>query len=161
MGERKGSRVLQEIRQTVPFRSRSQEAVIAIERTADVLRRRLEHLLEPFGVTPQQYNVLRILRGARGTPLPTLEIGERMIERTPGVTRLVDRLIAKGLVRREGCREDRRVVYCLITREGLALLDAADPAVTAFDEEIGAAVPDAELRPLLSALDTIRAALET
>jgi DNA-binding MarR family transcriptional regulator len=160
MGESRRSRVQQEIGQSVPFRSPSQEAVVAIARTADVLRRRAERALAPFDLTPQQYNVLRILRGARGAPLPTLEIGARMVERTPGVTRLVDRLVTKGLVRREPCAEDRRVVFCRSTDAGLGLLVAADPAVTAFDEEIGEVVPGPEIRRLLETLDSIRGAFE-
>lgn len=160
MDRTRRSQVQQEIGQSVPFRSASQEAVIAIARTADVVRRRAERVLAPFDLTPQQYNVLRILRGAKGAPLPTLEIGARMIERTPGVTRLVDRLVAKGLVRREPCAEDRRVVYCRITDAGLGVLAAADSAVATFDEEIGGVVAEPEIRRLLGTLDAVRAALD-
>jgi DNA-binding MarR family transcriptional regulator len=160
MPSRKSSRIQREIAQTVPFRSASQEAALALQRTADVLRRDAERALAPFGVTPQQYNVLRILRGARGEPLPILVIAGRMIERTPGVTRLVDRLEARGWVRREPCSEDRRVVHCRITEDGLALLDAAEGAVTELDGALGRVLSKEELRALIGTLDRIRCALD-
>ena len=85
-------------------RRRPKKAWSRLVRTADLVRRVLDAVVEPHGITLQQYNVLRILRGAGAEGLPTLEIGERMIEQAPGVTRLLDRLEAKGLVRRQRCR---------------------------------------------------------
>ncbi|MGH7541844.1 MAG: MarR family winged helix-turn-helix transcriptional regulator [Gemmatimonadota bacterium] len=123
-------------RMTRPIRRSAQEAIVALLRSADTVRRKLTEVVEPYGVTFQQYNVLRILRGAHPDPLPTLEIGERMIERTPGVTRLVDRLEEKGWVRREACPGDRRIVYCRISEAGLELLAAMDDAVDAADEAV-------------------------
>src|SRR6202022_2294276 len=79
------------------FRSREQQATLSLLGTAAAVKRRLAQVIEPYGITPQQYNVLRILRGAGPSGLPTLTIGERMIEQTPGTTRLVDRLERKGL----------------------------------------------------------------
>src|SRR5262249_14855885 len=99
--KRTPSHIERELKQSRPFPTRGQEAAVGLMRTADLLRRLLEQALEPSGVTAQQYNVLRILRGARPESLPTLEIAERMIERTPGITRLLDRLEAKKLVRRD------------------------------------------------------------
>src|ERR687897_938950 len=95
------SALQKEIRQTRPFQSRGQEAVLALMRTTDLARRVIGKVLEPYDVTAQQYNVLRILRGAGEAGLPTLDIADRMIEQAPGITRLIDRLEAKGLVRRE------------------------------------------------------------
>ncbi|HZJ72423.1 MAG TPA: MarR family transcriptional regulator, partial [Planctomycetota bacterium] len=103
------SGVLQrEIRQTRPFPSVEAEAVVGLMRTADVVKRGLARVVEPRGLTLQQYNVLRILRGAGPEGLPTLEIAGRMIEQAPGVTRLLDRLEAKNLVQRARCPRDRR-----------------------------------------------------
>ncbi|MDH3271649.1 MAG: MarR family transcriptional regulator [Gemmatimonadota bacterium] len=99
--------ILEEIQQSQPFRTRSQEAYLALLRTADDSKRFISHVLEPAGVTLQQYNVLRILRGAGKDGLPTLVVGERMVERTPGVTRLIDRMERKGWVERSRCTEDR------------------------------------------------------
>ena len=89
-----------EIKQTRPFRNRSQEAAVALLRTANVLRRRIDALVSGEGITVQQYNVLRILRGSKA-PLPTMEIAERMIEDAPGITRHVCNLEKLGYIRRE------------------------------------------------------------
>src|SRR5947208_7556531 len=101
-----------DIHQSKPFASRGEEATVGLMLTADVLRRYSEEVLSPFGVTPQQYNVLRILRGSQPDALPTLEIASRMIDKAPGVTRLLDRLERKGLVSRIRCTADRRQVLC-------------------------------------------------
>jgi DNA-binding MarR family transcriptional regulator len=112
---------------------RHKSLVIAILKSADRLRRRAEAVLAPHDVTLQQFNVLRILRGARPDGLCTLTIAERMIEQTPGITRLIDRLEKKGLVRRVRSEEDRRQVWCRITRAGERLLARLDDPVEAFD----------------------------
>src|SRR5213078_2794277 len=103
--------------------------MVALIRTADVVRRAVGDVVEPHGITAQQYNVLRILRGAGQDGLPTLEIAERMIEQTPGITRLIDRLESKRLVERERSSIDRRCVYCRITKAGLDLLARLDAPV--------------------------------
>ena len=115
-----------ELRQRKPFLSPAHEAVVGLMRTADLIRRHATAMVEPHGITPQQFNVLRILRGAADTGLPTLEVAERMIEQTPGVTRLLDRLEGKELVRRQRCPKDRRQHLCWITAKGLALLENID-----------------------------------
>lgn len=152
------SRIQQEIKQTRPFRSTAQEAGIALLRTTDLVRRRMSVVLEAEGVTVQQYNVLRILRGAGPEGLPTLEIAERMIEQAPGITRLLDRLEAKGLVSRERCPTDRRQVTCRIAKPGLALLSALDPIVDVLDDSMLGNLSRAELQQLIHLLDRIRAA---
>ncbi len=145
-----------EIKQRRPFGSRAQEATIALLRTADVVRRRLARTVDAHGVTLQQYNVLRILKGAAPDPLPTLEIAERMIEEQPGITRLLDRLDAKGLVRRERCADDRRQVHCWITEEGLDLLATLDPLVDRADEAAVAALSPTQLTQLVRLLEVVR-----
>jgi DNA-binding MarR family transcriptional regulator len=149
-----------EIRQTVPFRSPGQEAVVAIERTADLVLRRYDRALAPFDVTVAQYNVLRILRGAKGQPLPTLEVAERMIQQTPGVTRMIDRLEGKGLVARQACPHDRRIVYCVITEAGMDLLARTDDLINRIDDEFGEAVAPDQLTALVDALARIRQAAQ-
>jgi DNA-binding MarR family transcriptional regulator len=124
------------------------QAVVAILRTADMVRRRMSDALEPHGITGQQYNVLRILRGAHPEPLPTLEIGERMMERNPGVTRLLDRLEQKGLVDRERGERDRRQMRRTITPRGLALLAALDDVIRAANESVFAGMDEASVREL-------------
>lgn len=151
--------ILEEIKQSKPFRSRSQEAYLALLRTADDSRRSIARVLEPAGVTLQQYNVLRILRGAGKDGLPTLAVGERMLERTPGVTRLIDRMERKGWVERSRCTDDRRRVWCKITDAGLALLEDLDRPVNRVDEVFLEVLDERELTELIGYLDRIRARL--
>jgi len=139
------------------FRSPAQEAKVAILRTADLLRRRMAAIVAPHGLTTQQYNVLRILRGTHPDPLPTLEIGERMIESTPGITRLLDRLEEKRLVRRERGSDDRRMVLCRISEAGLALLAELDGAMDEADHRSLGTLEKGEMRGLVDQLDRIRA----
>jgi len=153
---RRGSRLQAEIRQGRPFGSLEQEGVLGLLRTADMVRRRLADVVEPRGLTLQQYNVLRILRGSRTEGLPTLDIASRMIEQTPGITRLLDRLEAKGLVRRERCPHDRRQVLCFVTRTGLERLRSLDPVVTSLDHGALGGLKRAETERLVGILDSIR-----
>jgi len=139
------------------FRSREQEATLGLLRTADAVKRSLAHLIEPHGITPQQYNVLRILRGAGPDGLPTLTIGERMIEQTPGVTRLVDRLERKGMVVRIPCPKDRRRVFCQITPKGLDLLTELDEPVNRWDAQTVSVLLPSDLDSLITLLDRVRA----
>lgn len=146
----------EELKQTRPFPSVAEEGAISLLRTADVVRRFLSRVIEPHGITMQQYNVLRILRGAGETGLPTLEIADRMIEETPGITRLLDRLETKLLVRRMRCIEDRRQVLCWITPEGLELLSRLDAPVTEADENALGELSASEIKQLISLLESVR-----
>src|SRR5919108_1101542 len=103
-------RLRMEIHQTKPFASLEEEAFLNLQRTADALLHGLEAALKPAGLSPSQYNVLRILRGAEAEGLACREVGERMVTRDPDITRLLDRLEARGLVMRARDREDRRVI---------------------------------------------------
>jgi DNA-binding MarR family transcriptional regulator len=152
------SRIQQELRQTLPFRSPAHEAVVALLRTADVVRRRLGEVVEPHGVTIQQYNVLRILRGAGEAGLPTLEIAGRMIEQAPGITRLLDRLERKGWVERWRSEADRRQVLCHLTPAGGELLGSLDAPLSATQEACLAALPHAAQVELVALFDLIRSA---
>lgn len=148
-----------EILQNQSFRSSGQEAMLGLLRTSDMVRRRIQEIVEPAGITLQQYNVLRILRGAGETGLPTLAIARRMLEQTPGITRLIDRLEAKGWVDRERQLEDRRLVYCRITAAGLELLAGLDEPVQQADATLLAMLGEDERRQLISLLDRIRQGL--
>lgn len=132
---------------------------MSLLRTADEARRYMESILEPEDVTLQQYNVLRILRGAGATGLPTLEIGRRMIEKQPGVTRLIDRLVRKGLVDRLQDPEDRRRMLCTLTSEGLALLTRIDLRVDEADARFRAGLTPEILETLIRLLGESRVAL--
>jgi MarR family transcriptional regulator, organic hydroperoxide resistance regulator len=145
-----------EIGQKRPFRSPKVEAAIAIMRTADVLRTYFERMFIEHELTGQQYNVLRILRGAHPEKLPTMTIAERMIEKSPGITGLLDRLESKSLVSRERGTEDRRCFYCGITPEGLELLGVLDGPVDAADEEVMANLTLKEAQTLIQLLERVR-----
>ena len=148
--------ILKELKQTRPFVSPNQEATVALLRTADVVNRLVDAVIAREGITGQQYNVLRILRGAGEKGLPTLEIAERMIEQTPGITRLIDRLEAKQLVVRERCATDRRQVFCRITAAGLALLAKLDAPVQDIAGEALHQLSKKDIAQLLELLDRTR-----
>ena len=135
-------------------------AVMDLLRTVDDVRRFLARVVEPQGVTLQQFNVLRILRGAENARppvgLPTLEIAERMVERAPGITRLLDRLETKGLVARKRCPEDRRQVLCRITPAGLTLLARLDGPMARADGDCLGMLSASEQRTLTAILAAIR-----
>ncbi|HNR56069.1 MAG TPA: MarR family transcriptional regulator [Flavobacteriales bacterium] len=109
------------------FESEQQKAMLNVLFTAAWFRNQQVDHFKPFGISPQQYNILRILRGARDR-MNMHCVKERMIDRAPNATRLTDKLIAKGLVERERCEEDRRVVYVRISAKGLEMLDRIDQA---------------------------------
>ena len=157
MARRPGS-LQRELRQTRPFRTTAQEVVLALLRTADLVSRDAARVVEPHGITLQQYNVLRILRGAGEAGQPTLAVAERMIEQTPGVTRLLDRLETKGLIRRERCRSDRRQHLCWLTGEGRRLLNGLDAPMLAAHEESLRQLDAAHRRQLVALLAEIRSA---
>ena len=145
------------IKQTRPFRSRRQEAFIGLLLTAEATRWPFLDLLAGHEqLTLQQYNVLRILRGAGDDGLPTLEIANRMIERTPGVTRLIDRMEQKDLVSRQRAKSDRRQVICRITANGLSLLRKLDRPIDTLEDSVFAALDEGEVTTLITLLDKVR-----
>jgi DNA-binding MarR family transcriptional regulator len=148
-------RIYQEIKQSKPYSTSATLAVVTIIRTADVIRHAIGVAVAPFGLTDEQFNALRILRGAGEGGLPTLEVSNRMLSRSPNVTRLLDRLIAKRLVRRSRLKEDRRVVNVSITPQGLELLSHLDGVV----DQLIARFPkttSTEMETLLDVLDKAR-----
>ncbi|HEX6097519.1 MAG TPA: MarR family transcriptional regulator [Thermoanaerobaculia bacterium] len=132
---------------------------VALMRTSDLIRRAVAVVIDAQGITLQQYNVLRILRGAGADGLPTLEIAERMIEQTPGITRLLDRLEAKKLVRRERCPTDRRQVTCRISGDGLKLLAGLDGPVAEAERVALSGLTPHQLEQLIALLDRTRNSL--
>jgi DNA-binding MarR family transcriptional regulator len=152
------SSVQSEIRQTRPFRSKQQEATIALLRTASVVGRALGRVLEPWGLSLAQYNALRIIRGAGPSGIATLAIRERMIEEGTTITRILDKLEQSGYIRRERALPDRRQVMCEATADGRRLLDKIDPIVDAADEEAVASLGAREVAQLIDLLDTVRGA---
>ncbi|MFT7535651.1 MAG: DNA-binding MarR family transcriptional regulator [Hyphomicrobiaceae bacterium] len=151
------SSVQQAIKQDRPFRTRSDEAMVGLMLTVEAVRRPFYELMAKHGeLTQQQYNVLRILRGAGAQGIPTLDIGDRMIERTPGITRLIDRLTAKDLVERHRSETDRRQVICRISTAGKALLKKLDRPVEALNQAAMAGLTKSELGELIRLLNKVR-----
>lgn len=154
---RPAGKISVEIRQTRPFASLEREASATLLRTGDVLHHAVESALRPWEVSPEQYNVLRILRGAGPEGTPTLTIAERMIEEAPGITRLLDRLEVKGMVRRQRCPEDRRQVLCHATPAALDLLGRIDGAMNEADDGALGTLSDQDKAQLIRLLDAVRA----
>ena len=141
--------------------SRSPKAYSTLLSTADRIKTFFETVCAPFDITGQQYNVLRILRGAEPDGLPTLTIAERVIEKAPGITRMIDRLESKGLVSREIRPHDRRRVYCRITKKGLRLLRLLDEPVEEFNHAAFRGLSATELEQLVALLLKTRKAHES
>ncbi len=146
-----------QIKQSKPFVSLREEALLNLWRTSDQLNHVLQQLLKSHGISHTQYNVLRILRGAGPEGLATGEIAARMITRDPDITRLIDRLERAGLARRAGQKGDRRVILARITPKGLKLLGELDhPLMQLIEEKLGH-MTDSRLRTLVGLLEQIRA----
>jgi MarR family 2-MHQ and catechol resistance regulon transcriptional repressor len=137
------------------FESEQQKAMLNVLFTANWLRSRQTAVYKPFGISPQQYNILRILRGAKGR-MNMNSVKDRMIDRAPNATRLTDKLIAKGLVERERCEEDRRVVYVRISPKGLELLARIDVVNRSDMKDLIERVSEAEAEWTNRALDHMR-----
>jgi DNA-binding MarR family transcriptional regulator len=146
-----------EIRQTKPFGSAADEAVVTLLGTADRVRTALAGVVEAQGITLQQYNVLRILRGAGPDGLPTLDIAARMIEHSPGITRLLDRLEAQRLVRRVRCPDDRRQILCHASPGALRLLAELERPMAEAGRRTIAPLDPAQTAELVRLLDAVRA----
>ncbi|HYI11817.1 MAG TPA: MarR family transcriptional regulator [Thermoanaerobaculia bacterium] len=145
-----------EIKQRRPFSGVQEEVVLALMRTADQAAAPMNEVLRAVNLSQSQYNILRILRGAGEDGLPCGEISDRMVRRDPDLTRLLDRLEARGLVTRERGTSDRRVVLAFITPEALELLESLDAQVETTLKQTLAHVPAARLRTLLELLEEVR-----
>lgn len=157
---RSQSRLQAELKQTKPFASPVEEAIVAVIKTADLIVRLLDRKLIGLGLSHQQYNVLRIVRGSGAAGIPTLAIGERLIECAPGMTRLLDRLEEKEMVRRERCKQDRRQVLCYITGKGEQILAEVQPLIDGLSERALERIPPAELESFIETLEHIREHVE-
>jgi DNA-binding MarR family transcriptional regulator len=145
-----------EIRQTKPFYTLEDEAVVALQRTADQLEWEFSTMLKPHGLSPTQYNALRILRGAGSAGWACSEIAERMINRDPDVTRLLDRLERRGLVVRSREGKDRRVIIARITPAGATLLKSLDRPIEDLNRSLLGHLGEKGLRMLIKLLETAR-----
>jgi DNA-binding MarR family transcriptional regulator len=146
----------QEIKRREPFECPYQEAVLNLFRTSDRLSHRLSQLFAEYGLTGPQYNILRILRG-EGKPLPCLEIAQRTITVVPGITGLIDRLEQKGLVQRQRCAKDRRVIYVSLSPLGEKMLQQLDQPVVALCKQLLSLLSEQEVHELSRLLEKARA----
>jgi DNA-binding MarR family transcriptional regulator len=149
-------RLQAEIKQTKPFRSLEDEAYLNLLRTADALLRKEVELLKDYGLSPTQYNALRILRGGGSEGLTCGELSDRMLTRDPDVTRLIDRLEHRGLLTRARSDQDRRVVRLRISDEGLTVLARLDEPSEEWTRGQLGHLGRAELRDLIRLLERAR-----
>ena len=153
---RGASRLQEELKQSKPFATLEQEALLSIERTAAILSHGVADALRRYGITPTQYNVLRILRGAGEQGLCRNEVRDRLVAQVPDVTRLLDRMVEMGLVDRQRAVDDRRMVFTRITRKGIQLLGRIDePVARLYTRQFGH-LGAAKLRTLVRLLAEVR-----
>lgn len=136
------------------FRNDHQKSVINLIYTFNWVMERMKNILERGDVTSQQFNILRILRGA-GMPLSTLQIRERMLDKMSDTSRIVDRLVIKGLVKKVVCKSDKRLVDVSITEKGKKLLEKIDKFEPEMDAIVGS-LSESEAKTLNKLLDKIR-----
>ena len=150
------SKLQEEIKQTRPFVNLEEEALLNIRRTSDRLQHYTQQLFKPHGITPTQYNVLRILRGAGDSGLRCSEIGERLVSSDPDITRLLGRLQKQKLIRRKCDPKDKRVIYAFITAEGQRLLKETDPLINDSIKHLLKHMSRDKLTTLISLLEEVR-----
>ena len=148
----------QEIKQKRPFRSVQEEAVLALMRTADLVAAPMSELLRANDLSMSQYNILRILRGQKEKPATVKLLTERMLDKSSNASRLVDKLLEKGLVKRVSCPNDRRAVEVTITTEGLRVLEEI-AASHPHGPTPGPGLSEDEARVLSDLLDRLRETL--
>ena len=141
------------------FRNQHQKAVVNLLYTVGWVKDRTRAIFDPEDITPQQFNILRILRGSHPKPLSTQAIRERMLEKMSDTSRIVDRLLVKGLVKKVTCQSDRRLVDIIITDKGRKLLERIDLRESELDN-IVSGLSEKEAEQLNRLLDKIRQAGE-
>jgi DNA-binding MarR family transcriptional regulator len=150
------SKLQAEIKQTKPFESAQEELWLNVSRTSAVLSHVVEQKLRPFGLSPTQYNVLRILRGAGEEGLVQHEVGERLVAQVPDVPRILTRMEKAGWIERVRGTADRRVMRVTLTQEGLELLNAVDPAMRAMELSLFRGMSEEQMRQMSDLLVTAR-----
>ena len=138
------------------FKSPAQRAGLNVIFTGAWMSERFNRLLKPFGISEQQFNVLRILRGQKGQPANLYTIQERMVHRMSNATRLVEKLRSKGYVERQICEENRRKIEVTITQKGMELLESIEPIAKASNREVHGRLTKEEAQTLGDLLDKMR-----
>ncbi|MGX5853258.1 MarR family winged helix-turn-helix transcriptional regulator [Dyadobacter jiangsuensis] len=137
------------------FRSPFQKLALNLMYTTKWLEYKQLESFKEYDITPQQYNVLRILRGQQGNPIKVSDITERMLDKSSNTSRLVDKLLAKNLAKRTSCESDRRAVDVVITEEGLALLKVLDPFIEDWENRFNI-ISEEEAEQISALLDKLR-----
>lgn len=137
------------------FRSPFQKLALNLMYTTKWLEYKQLESFKEYDITPQQYNVLRILRGQQGNPIKVSDITERMLDKSSNTSRLVDKLLAKNLAKRTSCESDRRAVDVVITEEGLALLKMLDPFIEGWENRFNI-ISEEEAEQISALLDKLR-----
>ena len=132
--------------------------MLNVSRTAEVITLRFAEFLRAFQLSPTQYNLLRILRGAGPDGITCSQAAGRMVNHDPDITRLMDRLETRGLMLRERSKQDRRVVISRITPEGLSLLESIDGPLTAYMHANFGHMGTQKLEALIALLEEFRQA---
>lgn len=140
------------------FRNEYQKVMVNILYSAGWITENQKKFLEPEDITPQQYNILRILRGSL-KPLSTLQIRERMLDKMSDTSRIVDRLLLKGLVEKKLCTTDKRLVDITINEKGLELLERLDARNDELDCMVSSTLSSQEAEELNTLLDKMRSAV--
>lgn len=149
-------KLAKEIRQAKPFQSREEEAFLNLGRTWEFLQKRVADLLKAHQLTPTQYNLLRILRGAGSEGITCSQATERMLTPDPDITRLVDRMETQGLIRRERTPEDRRVVLVRITDSGLDVTNRIDAPLHQLLQQSLGRIGRQRVAELIDTLEALR-----
>ena len=150
------SKLQKELKQNKPFKSLEEEVILNVARTAEYLANSLTAVLKSADLTITQYNVLRILRGAGSEGLSCGEISERMVTKESDVTRLLDRVEARGFISRERPANNRRIVVARITDEGLLVLEELDAPVDELNRKLVGHLGRDKQEKLNEYLETIR-----
>ena len=145
-----------DIKQNAPFRTPYQRVMVNLMYTSNWITSNQTHLLKPSGLTPQQYNVLRILRGRYPDPVKVSDIIERMLDKMSNASRLVDKLVLKKLVLRTECPSDRRAVDVVITEKGMEVLSKLDVSLDEWSDNQRKKLTEEEAIHLSHLLDRLR-----
>ncbi len=134
----------------------SKKIILNIIYTQNVIGDKFNEIIKPYDLSSEQYNVLRILRGQKGSPANMCIIQERMLSKNSNTTRLIDKLLLKGLVTREVCPENRRKIEVLITNKGLELLKILDPKIMEYEDLFASNLSSSEKEQLITLLEKYR-----
>ncbi|MES2393466.1 MAG: MarR family transcriptional regulator [Acidobacteriota bacterium] len=159
MASKKKSSLAAALKQNRPFVSIEQEVYLSLLRTASEVSYAADQFFRPFDITPSQYNVLRILRGAGSEGLCRNQISERMVTATPDMSRLLNRMEKAGWVARERAEDDRRQVFAHITQAGMKMLEKLEGPTADFVKRLFAGTAASDLKTVLKVNDQIRVRL--